>query len=1008
MIQSILKLFIGTQNQRTLKTIAPLVELVNARAAETEALDDAALKAKTPEFRERLARGETLDDLLPEAFAVAREAAKRAIGLRPYDVQIIGGIVLHQGKISEMKTGEGKTLVATLPVYLNALAGRGVHVVTVNDYLAKRDRQWMGPVYEFLGLTVGHVQHDMRNDDRRRSYASDVTYVTNNELGFDYLRDNLVRDARHRVLRPFNFAIVDEVDSILVDEARTPLIISGPGEASSQRYQIVNRLIPQLKGRMITESEEIAAKYKGIDLGVGFDYIVDEKAHSAILTEQGTVKCEHLLGVRSLYDDISGEWVHHITQAIRAHKLYQKDVDYVVKDGEVVIVDEFTGRLMPGRRWSDGLHQAVEAREGIRVAEENQTLATITFQNFFKLFKKLAGMTGTAMTEAKEFWEIYKLDVVSIPPNRSVTRLDHADRVYRSEREKVSAIIDEVEDCWRRGQPILVGTRSIEKSERLSAALRQKGVPHSVLNAKYHEQEAQIIAQAGRKGAVTIATNMAGRGTDIILGGTPPDPADAERVKTGSVFFALGDFNLYGFEKFAKKPRPVDQAILDALGIKAEAWEKAKERDVVAVLNRFLDDPAFPEKAGVTAPPAGREELWGKVHGSTDPAHTDDRRELHRAIWESLFEPDMLSRERRGGLHILGTERHESRRIDNQLRGRAGRQGDPGSSRFYLALDDELMRLFGNTERVQHWMGRVGMQEGESIEAGIINRAIAHAQSKVEAMNFDIRKQLLDFDNVMNKQREAIYRLRNAVLEGEDQSALFDRMARESLEEKLTLWAPEKAHPEEWDLQSLGAWLLRSFEIRLDPEKDRPANVGELQENLKEALSSAFVRRREQLGDESFQRLGRMVLLQVMDTAWVEHLTYLEQLRKGIFLRAYGQKDPLIEFQKEGYNLFEAMMQRIREETLEFLFRIEAAPADEAAEEERAMTAEKPEAPEIITGAAPRPAPAAPLIRTAQAARPAGDRPGAAVAELPDVKKIGRNDACPCGSGKKYKKCCGK
>jgi len=888
-LEDIFKLFIGTQNQRTLKKIQPLVLRVNEFGPATAALSDEALRAKTDEFRKRLAEGETVEQLLPEAFAAAREAAKRAIGLTPYDVQLVGGVVLHQGKIAEMKTGEGKTLVATLPAYLNALEGKGVHIVTVNDYLAKRDCGWMGPVFQKLGMTVGSVQHDMSNDDRRAAYASDITYVTNNEIGFDYLRDNLVRHKDDRVLRPFNFAIVDEVDSILVDEARTPLIISGPAEASSQRYLQVNRVIPLLKGRMVTEEEEIQAKYKGVDLTTGFDYVVDEKSHTAVLTDQGAVKCERLLGVASLYDDISGEWVHHITQAIRAHKLYHRDVEYVVKEGEVIIVDEFTGRLMPGRRWSEGLHQAVEAKEGIRVQEENQTLATITFQNFFKQYKKLAGMTGTALTEAEEFWKIYKLDVVEIPPNRTVCRKDDADRVFRTEREKYEAIQNEIEDCWKRGQPTLVGTRSIEKSEKLAAMLRRRGIPHNVLNAKYHEQEARIIAQAGRKGAVTIATNMAGRGTDIVLGGNPPEPGEADYVKGA------------------------------------------------------------------------------------------------------------------GGLHILGTERHESRRIDNQLRGRSGRQGDPGSSRFYLSLEDELMRLFGS-ERISMIMGKLGMQEGEDIQHPWVNRAIANAQKKVEAMNFDIRKQLLDFDNVMNKQREAVYALRNAILEGRDMTDPLHSMLEDSVADKVALWSSDKKTPEEWEWASLHAWLARSFDIRRQFKPEEFSHTDQLKGALKDLLEEAFEARRKELGEEMFDQMSRMVLLQVMDTAWVEHLTYLEQLRKGIFLRAYGQKDPLVEFQREGFNLFETMMERIREETLEFIFRLKALPRVEEPAP-RVMVAEKPEA----DGSNGQAAKSAPLITTAHL--PGGLVPragGSAPAAPAALKKIGRNDPCPCGSGKKYKKCCGK
>jgi len=1013
MIETILKLFLGTQNQRTLKLIDPLVKRVNDWACVLEALDDNALRAKTDEFKKRYTDGETLDDLLPEAFAVAREASRRAIGLRPYDCQVVGGIILHQGKIAEMKTGEGKTLVATLPVYLNALTGKGVHLITVNDYLAKRDREWMGPVYEFMGLTVGAVEHDMPNEARRQAYACDVTYVTNNEIGFDYLRDNLVRDRGSRVLRPFHFAIVDEVDSILIDEARTPLIISGPGEESSQRYLIVNRLVPQLKGRLITEDEEIQAKYKGVDLGAGFDYIVDEKAHTATLTDAGITKCENLLGVRSLYDDISGEWVHHITQAIRAHKLYNKDVDYVVKDGEVIIVDEFTGRLMPGRRWSDGLHQAVEAREGLRVAEENQTLATITFQNFFKLYKKLAGMTGTALTESKEFWEIYKLDVVAIPPNRSVIRQDHPDRVYRTEREKFDAIIEEIEDSWRRGQPVLVGTRSIEKSERLAGLLRRKGIPHNVLNAKYHEQEAQIIAQAGRKGAVTIATNMAGRGTDIVLGGNPPDPLAAEEVKKGSVFFGLGDFNGYAFEKRLKSPSLLDSLLLETLGVDAEKFEKVKEREVVSALNRLLDRDDLSEKLKLSSPPEGvAHSLWVKVRDQRVGGGTRilaDLHELNRALLESQWGPSLLAKERRGGLHILGTERHDSRRIDNQLRGRSGRQGDPGSSRFYLALDDELMRLFGNTERIQNWMGKLGMQEGENIEHGMVSRSIAHAQSKVEAMNFDIRKQLLDFDKVMSKQREAVYNLRNAILEGENLTERLETMLLDSLEEKQGLWAPEKLRPEEWDFVSLNAWLTRGFGIEKKFRFEDYRHAQDLTEELTVLLKEAFRRREQELGSEAFQSLERLVLLQVMDTAWVEHLTYLEQLRKGIFLRAYGQKDPLIEFQKEGFNLFESMMQRIREETLEFVFRMEVSPV--VSPSVRPVMTPKPNDTPVLsdgTVSSDKSSITTPFIQTAvDPSFVSPSVPSGPSVLFPDIKKIGRNDPCPCGSGKKRKKCCG-
>jgi preprotein translocase subunit SecA len=940
MALKLLQAVFGSQNERTLRKLRPIVDQINAFEPEISALSDSDLRAKTAYFKDLLSQGKSLDDILPEAFAVVREASKRAIGLRQFDVQLLGGVILHQGKIAEMKTGEGKTLVATAPVYLNALKGQGVHVVTVNDYLARRDRQWMGPVYEFLGLTVGFVQHDMPPADHRAAYACDITYVTNNEIGFDYLRDNMVVRQEDRVMRylpePIErdnifrrlpYAIVDEVDSILVDEARTPLIISGPAEESTEKYQIVNRIIPHLKGRWVTEKEEIQAKYSGEDLGKGFDFTVDEKAHNVILTDQGIAKAENLLGIESLYDDVSGEWIHHINQALRAHHLYQRDVEYVVKDGEVIIVDEFTGRLMPGRRWSEGLHQAVEAKEGIRVAEENQTLATITFQNFFRLYHKLAGMTGTAMTEASEFWEIYKLDVVEMPTNKKNIRADHADVIYRTEREKFNAIVTEIESLWKRSQPVLVGTRSIEKSEKLSSLLRHKGIPHQVLNAKYHEMEAQIIAQAGAKGAVTIATNMAGRGTDILLGGNPPDPTMAEEV---------------------------------------------------------------------------------------------------RAV---------------GGLHVLGTERHESRRIDNQLRGRTGRQGDPGSSRFYLALDDELMRLFG-TDRLSNLMGKLGMEEGEDIQHPFLTRAIENAQRKVEAMNFDIRKQLLEYDNVMNKQREMVYSLRNQVLEGKDVSQTVNGMIQESVEDKLEQWTPPKAIPETWDIAALTTWLHHTFSFDADPAGWAKLSRPEIEEEVANVVKEALATRGRELGPEIFPQLQRMILLQMMDVAWKEHLYDLDQLKKGIGLRAYAQKDPLIEFQKEAFRLFQQMMDRIREETIEYMFKVqvhagpppgaegqEGGPAPDGGpsplQPKSVFAGARAEKPEFIgpgsgdsaaggpdVQEAPRAA--SPLQSTAPAPRrtalDAGGGPSFAAAPqpLPEVpSKIGRNDPCPCGSGKKYKKCCG-
>ncbi len=910
-----LKKIFGSQNERTLKKLWPVVAQINALEPEMSDLSDSDLREKTLEFKNRLSKGELLDHLLPEAFAVVREASKRTTGLRHFDVQLLGGMILHQGKIAEMKTGEGKTLVATLPVYLNALTGLGVHVVTVNDYLAKRDRTWMGPIYEFLGLTVGFVQHDLPSSEHRAAYACDITYVTNNEIGFDYLRDNMVVRKEDRVMRylpkPIErdaifrrlpFAIVDEVDSILVDEARTPLIISGPAEDSTEKYVIVNRIIPHLKGRWVTEKEEIKSKYTGEDLSKGFDILIDEKAHNATLTDEGIAHCEKLLGIPSLYDDVQGEWVHHINQALRAHHLYQRDVEYVVKEGEVIIVDEFTGRLMPGRRWSEGLHQAVEAKENIRVAEENQTLATITFQNFFRLYDKLAGMTGTAMTEATELWEIYKLDVVEIPTNKVNIRRDSADVIYRTEREKFNAIVHEITELWKKGKPVLVGTRSIEKSERISTLLRQAGVPHQVLNAKYHEMEAQIIAQAGKKAAVTIATNMAGRGTDILLGGSPQDPGEA----------------------------------VDVRGL--------------------------------------------------------------------------------GGLHILGTERHESRRIDNQLRGRTGRQGDPGSSKFYLALDDELMRLFG-TDRLSTMMGRLGMQEGEDIQHPFLTRAIENAQRKVEAMNFDIRKQLLEYDNVMNKQREMIYTLRNQMLDGQDVSKTIDQMVHETIEEKLDTWIPPKEIPERWDIASLITWLTHMFGSsgHLKAEGWSKLSRLEIENALREMIDKAFVVRKAEIGD-FFPQLERMILLQMMDISWKEHLYDLDQLKKSINLRAYAQKDPLVEFQREAFNLFNAMMIRIREQTLEYLFKVRVGIPGEETEQAfvprsvfSGARAEKPEfeapAPEadFIPENSPSQAPVARQSGTILDS--AGIAPKAQPIAAPT--KIGRNDPCTCGSGKKFKKCHG-
>ncbi len=869
MIKKIIESFIGTKSQRDIAKIKPTIDLINSLEEEFSKLSQQELKEKTAEFKERLSKGETLDDMLPEAFAAVREASKRTIGLRHYDVQLIGGIVLHQGKISEMKTGEGKTLVSTLPAYLNALTGKGVHIVTVNDYLAKRDATWMAPVHAYLGLTVGFIQHDMTHEERQKMYACDITYITNNELGFDYLRDNMVIDKSERVLRGLNYAIVDEVDSILIDEARTPLIISGPAEESTDKYYIVNRLIPLLNPRFITEKEEIDAKRTGEDLGKGYDAIIDEKSHNVVLTEEGVKKAERILNVGNIYDDVNAEWAHHITQALRAHHLFKRDVEYVVKDGEIVIVDEFTGRLMPGRRWSDGLHQAIEAKEHLRIKEENQTLATITFQNFFKLYKKLSGMTGTAMTEAAEFAEIYKLDVVEIPPNRKCIRIDYPDRVYRTEREKNNAIVAEIEQRWKKGQPMLVGTRSIEKSEKLAQMLRAKGIPHQVLNAKYHEMEAQIIAQAGRKGAVTIATNMAGRGTDIILGGNPPD---LENQKT------------------------VNEA---------------------------------------------------------------------------------------GGLHVIGTERHESRRIDNQLRGRCARQGDPGSSVFYVSLDDELMRLFGS-ERISSIMEKLGMAEGEVIESSLITRQIEGAQRRVEAMNFDTRKQILDYDNVMNKQRQAIYELRDIILEGQGVEERVLKIIEESAEFNVSQYADKEKSPQLWDFEHLTAYLKRSFGIELDYSKEKePASYEAMFEEILVKVRESFEKRRREFTERGvdFSEMQRVLLLQIIDHNWKNHLYELDHLRKGVVLRAYGQKDPLIEYQKESYAMFERMFDKVRDQMTEYIFRMQLPPR-------------------IVR----------PPVQQQAGAGSAKEQPAQKEEKKPQFSnlKVGRNDPCPCGSGKKYKKCHGK
>ena len=944
---SLLRKIFGSANDRTLKRLVPLVERINRLERDVVGLSDDALRARTGAFRARIEKGESLDDLLPEAFATVREASKRTLGQRHFDVQLVGGMVLHEGNIAEMKTGEGKTLVATLPAYLNALAGRGVHVVTVNDYLARRDAQWMGEIHRFLGLEVGVIVHDLSDAQRRAAYGADITYGTNNELGFDYLRDNMKGSLAQCVQRDLFFAIVDEVDSILIDEARTPLIISGPSEESTQLYTVANRVIPRLGSGTKGEPS------KGIE-ETG-DYWVDEKHHSATLTEEGVHKVEKLLGIENLYEPQMLPVLHAVHQALIAHTLKKIDVDYVVKTGdggkpEVVIVDEFTGRLMPGRRWSDGLHQAVEAKENIPIQSENQTLATVTFQNFFRMYEKLGGMTGTADTEAAEFAKIYDLDVVVIPTNRPMIRKDLADVVYKSQREKFDAVIEEIRERHATGQPLLVGTISIETSEMLSRKLQKFGVKHNVLNAKQHEREAEIVAQAGRKGAVTIATNMAGRGTDIVLGGNPE-------------FLAL-----------------------------AKCQHDKLHPDYAATLARFEAECAA-ERAEVVAA---------------------------------------------GGLHIVGTERHESRRIDNQLRGRSGRQGDPGSSRFFLSLEDELMRIFGG-ERLQGWMERLGLQEGEAIEHRMVTRAIENAQKKVEARNFDMRKHVLDYDDVMNKQRQAFYGRRRELLSREHVHDELLEMIEDVLVTMLGRAFPEKGDPDDEALATLAVDLEQQFGVVADPTKPPFVDNGKAvkdRDALGHALLAALTAHLDEkerhwdevaskyrsLGYPLFRELEKGVLLDTLDRQWKDHLLSMDGLREGINLRGYAQKDPKVEYQREGFQLFEEMIERIDTHAVERIFKVAirepqiapppespAAPTEAAAAPAGAALAAGPAASPPAAQPAPAaasPASMAPIFKPAfgDAANAAGRGAGkpATAAKTP-----GRNDPCSCGSGKKYKKCCG-
>lgn len=894
MIRSIAKKVFGTKNERELKRMQVVVDKVNALEEQMKEVDDAALQGKTPEFRQRLEQGESLDDLLPEAFAVVREAAWRVLEMRHFDVQIIGGMVLHQGKIAEMKTGEGKTLVATLATYLNALTGKGVHVVTVNDYLAKRDSEWMGRLYNFLGLSVGCIVHGISDEERKNAYQSDITYGTNNEFGFDYLRDNMKFDLDDYVQRDLNFAIVDEVDSILIDEARTPLIISGPSDVSSDLYTQANNVIPRLQKGEIIEHKNAGKVGQTVKEFTG-DYTVDEKAKSATLTEDGVAKVEKILGVDNLYDPRHIELLHHVNQALKAHALFKKEVDYVVKDGEVCIVDEFTGRLMPGRRWSDGLHQAVEAKEGVKVEKENQTLATITFQNYFRMYDKLSGMTGTADTEAQEFAEIYKLDVVVIPTNRPNQRTDFADVIYKTEVEKFNAVIEDIVDAHQRRQPVLVGTISIENSELLAEKLKKRGVKHNVLNAKHHAKEAEIVAQAGRAGAVTIATNMAGRGTDIVLGGNAEMMAEAA--------------------------------------------------------SNHADDP----------------ERYDELLEQFNTQCNTEREEVLEA----------------GGLYILGTERHESRRIDNQLRGRAGRQGDPGCSRFYLSLEDDLLRIFGS-QRVSYVMEKLRIPENEPIEHGIISRAIENAQKKVEGQNFEVRKHLIEYDDVMNRQREVIYTQRREVLGGEDIRETWNAMLEEMVEDIVATFCPEKTPVQNWNLSSLADDFHNQFHFwpQLPGEGERTTQA-ELEQSLKQQVFKRLEEREEELTPKVLEYLMKMLLLQVIDSKWKDHLLSIDHLKEGIGLRGYGQKNPKQEYKREAYNLFMEVMGRIRQEAIQKLFVVQLVQERDVEQMEAEQKQRK-----IVTNRSDEPKQDQTVVRSEE--------------------KVGRNDPCPCGSGKKYKKCCGR
>ena len=907
----------GTYSERELKRIYPIRDKVLSLDEEYSKMSDQELKAMTPKLKERLANGETLDDILPEAFATCREAAWRVLGMKHFPVQIIGGIVLHQGRIAEMKTGEGKTLVATLPVYLNALTGKGVHVVTVNDYLAKRDSEEMGKVYRWLGLKVGLVIHDIEPAQRKEAYQADITYGTNNEFGFDYLRDNMQIYKENRVQRGHYYAVVDEVDSILIDEARTPLIISGRGDKSTDLYKVADRFARTLKMYKVKELDDKEEHDDVIDA----DYIVDEKAKTATLTKSGVKKAEEFFGLENLMDMENSTIQHHINQAIKAHGTMHRDINYVVKDGEVMIVDEFTGRIMNGRRYSEGLHQAIEAKEGVEVKRESKTLATITYQNLFRMYEKLSGMTGTAMTEEQEFREIYGMDVIEIPTNKPVIRKDLPDVVYKTENGKFNAVIEQVKECHEKGQPVLVGTVSIETSERLSALLKRRGIKHQVLNAKYHEKEAEIVAQAGQYGAVTIATNMAGRGTDIMLGGNA---------------------------EFLAKNQMRKEGYYENLIVEATGFGDTDDEEIIEARKRFT--------------------------------------ELSKEFKEKL-RPEAEKVREAGGLFIVGTERHESRRIDNQLRGRSGRQGDPGCSRFFLSLEDDLMRLFGG-DRINSLMDSLKIDENMPIENRILTNTIENAQSKIEGRNFGIRKNVLQFDDVMNKQREIIYGQRNKVLDGENLKDSILSMMDETVDSAVAMYLPEGVEPEHWNMEGFRNYFIGMIAgdlLNIEPDQLKHVNRKELSDQIKEKVRDLYARREQDLGEQITRELERVVLLKEVDTKWMDHIDAMDELKKGISLRSYGQKDPVVEYRIEGFDMFDEMIAGIREETVKILL---LAPF------------RKPGAGQ------PQEAP-----KREQVAKPTATSSDGTVAPATirrQGKKVGRNDPCPCGSGKKYKNCCGR